>query len=256
MPMLNEMISAVRRAGDMIRHAHHIERVTREKNGSAADLVTKYDVAVQEFLKTELLRLRPDADFFGEEGDHAKLSRDWVFIVDPIDGTTNFVRELNYSNIAAALAYRGDVRYAAVYNPFADELYAAEKGGGATLNSRPIHVSRRPLDHAVTMCGSTIYDRACTDRSFAIMRHLYDRCLDFRRFGAAELDICQVAAGRIDVFFECRLSPWDFAAGSLILSEAGGRLTRLDGTPVDPLQPGSVWATNGVCHDAWRELPR
>ena len=87
------------------------------------------------------------------------------------------------------------------------------------------------------------------------MRHLYDRTMDFRRFGAAALDVCQVAAGRADVFFECRLSPWDYAAGSLILAEAGGILTRLDGSAADPREPGSVWATNAVCHDAWRELP-
>lgn len=253
--MLNEIIDIVKRAGDMIRDAHHIERVTREKHG-AADLVTKYDVMVQAFLKKELLELCPEADFFGEEGQHETLTQDWVFIVDPIDGTTNFVRELHFSNIAVALACRGEVRYAVVYNPFWDELFAAERGKGATLNNLPIHVSDRPLDHALCMCGSTIYDRSYTDRSFAIMRHLYDRCLDFRRFGAAELDICQVAAGRMDVFFECRLSPWDFAAGSLIVSEAGGSLTRLDGTPIDPLAAGSVWCTNGVCHDAWQELPQ
>lgn len=252
--MLQEIIDIVYKAGDMIRDAHHIERVTKEKNG-AADLVTKYDVMVQDFLKTELMKLCPQADFFGEEGAHDALSHEWVFIVDPIDGTTNFVRELHYSNIAVALACRGEVRYAVVYNPFWEEMYAAEKGHGATLNGRPIRVSDRDVSHAICMCGSTIYDRSFTDRSFAIMRHLYDKCLDFRRFGSAELDVCQVAAGRIDIFFECKLSPWDFAAGSLILSEAGGQLTRLDGTPMDALRAGSVWATNAACHDAWRDLP-
>ena len=253
--MLEKIIAIVHQAGDMIRDAHHIERDTREKTG-AADLVTKYDVAVQEFLRRELLAICPEADFFGEEGQPEALTKDWTFIVDPIDGTTNFVRELHYSNIAVALCHQGQVRYAVVYNPFVEELYAAERGHGATLNGRTIHVSDHDAAHAICMCGSTIYDRRYTDRSFAIMRWLYDHTLDFRRFGSAELDICQVAAGRIEVFFECRLSPWDFAAGSLILEEAGGRLTRLDGSAIDPREPGSVWATNDKCRALYRELPQ
>ncbi len=252
--MLQEIIAAVRTAGDMIRDAHAIERDTREKTG-AADLVTKYDVAVQDFLQGALLDICPEADFLGEEGHHAALRRDWLFVVDPIDGTTNFVRELHYSNIAVALCFRDQVRYAVVYNPFTEELFAAQRGGGATLNGRPIRVSARDGAHAVFLCGSTIYDRRYTDRSFRIMRHLYERTLDFRRFGAAALDICQVAAGRAEMFFECRLSPWDFAAGSLILKEAGGFFSRLDGTPADPREAGSVWAANALCREWYRDLP-
>jgi len=253
--LLQEIISVVHSAGDLIRDARHIQKDTREKNG-AADLVTKYDIAVQAYLREHLMPLCPESDFFGEEGQHASLTRDWCWVVDPIDGTTNFVREMNYSSIAVALCFRGEVRYAVVYNPFVDELFAAEKGSGATLNGQPIHVSDHPMDHAIYICGSTIYDRTNTQRNFTLMRWFFERTLDFRRFASAELDICQVAAGRAEIFFECRLSPWDFAAGSLILSEAGGSLTRLDGTPIDPREPGSVWATNARCHDIYRELPQ
>ena len=251
--MLDQLIAIVRQAGDMIRNVHDIEKDTKEKTG-ASDLVTKYDVAVQAFLKKELLALAPDADFFGEEGEHDALTKPWVFVVDPIDGTTNFVRNMLYSNIAVALVHEGCVEYGVVYNPFTNEMFAARRGGGATMNGRPIHVSDRDMSHAITMCGSTIYDRSYTDRSFAIMRQLYDMGLDFRRFGSAEIDLCYVASGRVDVFFECRLSPWDYAAGSLILTEAGGSITRLDGTLVDPYHAGSVWATNGVCHDVLKLL--
>lgn len=245
--MLDRLIAVVRRAGDMIRDAHDIEKDTHEKNG-AADLVTKYDVAVQAFLQRELLALVPEAGFLGEEGEHETLDKPWVFVVDPIDGTTNFVRHMHHSNIAVALAHEGCVAYGVVYNPFTEEMFAARRGGGAFLNGRPIHVSDRDMSHAITMCGSTIYDRRFTDRSFSLMRRLYDLGLDFRRFGSAELDVCYVACGRAEVFFECRLSPWDYAAGSLILTEAGGKITRLDGSPIDPYRGGSVWATNGVCH--------
>ena len=245
--MLDRLIAVVRRAGDMIRDAHDIEKDTHEKNG-AADLVTKYDVAVQAFLQKELLALVPEAGFLGEEGEHETLDKPWVFVVDPIDGTTNFVRHMHHSNIAVALVHEGCVAYGVVYNPFTEEMCAARRGGGAVLNGRPIHVSDRDMSHAITMCGSTIYDRRFTDRSFSLMRRLYDLGLDFRRFGSAELDVCYVACGRAEVFFECRLSPWDYAAGSLILTEAGGKITRLDGSPIDPYRGGSVWATNGICH--------
>ena len=252
--MLDKIVAIVKEAGKIVKNAQQIERVTREKDG-AANLVTQYDEAAQAFLREKLLALKPEADFFGEEGEHQALTREWTFIVDPIDGTTNFVRGLHYSNIAVALAYRGQVRYAAVYDPYMDEMFAAERGKGATLNGQPIHVSDRAMDHAIVLCGSTIYDRSYTDKSFAIMRYLYDNALDFRRFGAAELDGCQVAAGRADIFFECRLSPWDFAASGLIVEEAGGHLTRLDGTAADPREPGSVWCTNDRCFDAYKGLP-
>ena len=251
--MLRELERIVRLAGDMVREAHDIEQVTTEKTG-AADLVTKYDVAVQGFLKRELLTLLPEADFFGEEGEHAALTRPWTFIVDPIDGTTNFVRRLHYSNISVALAHDGQVAYAVVYDPFADQLFSAQKDCGAFCNGLPIHVSDKDMAHAVFLCGSTIYDRSLTEQNFSLLRQLYDRGLDYRRFGAAALDLCQVAAGRAELFYECRLSPWDYAAGSLIVAEAGGTVTTLADTPLDVLHPSSVFAANAKCHGVLREL--
>ena len=204
--------------------------------------------------KNQLKALLPEADFLGEEGDHTTLTRPWTFIVDPIDGTTNFVRRLHYSDISVALAQDGQTQYAVVYDPFADELFSAQKDGGAFCNGLPIRVSERDMAHAVFLCGSTIYDRTYTDRNFSILRRLYDRCLDYRRFASAALDCCQIAAGRAEIFFECRLSPWDYAAGTLIAQEAGATATRLDGGPMDPLHAGSVFITNGVCHSVLSEL--
>lgn len=252
--MLESIIDIVRRAGELIRSANDVTAATHEKNGPA-DLVTEYDLAVQRFLRQELLALLPEADFFGEEGQHDALTSPWTFIVDPIDGTTNFVRGFAYTNISVALAKDGQVEYAVVYAPLAGELYAARRGGGATLNGRAIHVSRRDPGHSLVVCGSTIYDRSYTDRHFAILRHLYDRCLDYRRFASAALDCCMVACGRAEIFFECRLSPWDYAAGSLIAQEAGGVAVRLDGSFLDPLRPGSVFITNAACREMRQGLP-
>ena len=247
--MLHKIIRVVQDAGEMIRCAHDITEDIVEKS-SHIDVVTKYDTAVQEFLSRELLKLMPQAGFLGEEGSHEEISAEWTFIVDPIDGTANFVRNYGQSNISVALAKNGIVEYGVVYNPFRGELFAAQRGHGATLNGRPIHISDADAAHGIVLCGSTAYDRELTDRHFAIMRALYDRFGDFRRLGAAALDLCYIAAGRAECFFECRLRPWDIAAGSLILTEAGGVVSQMDGTPLDVLCNCSVFAANQVCRGA------
>ena len=229
--MLEQIIDMGRRAGDIVLSAHDIQNVTREKHGPA-DLVTQYDEAVQVFLRQELLKLLPEAEFFGEEGERPALTHPWIFVVDPIDGTTNFTRRMNCSSVSVALVHNGQAEYGVVYNPFVGELFAAQRGCGATLNGAPIRASSRDAAHA-----------------FAILRHLYDRCLDYRRFASAALDCCMVACGRAEIFFECRLSPWDYAAGSLIAQEAGGVAVRLDGSFLDPLRPGSVFITNAACRE-------
>ncbi|MBE6989848.1 MAG: inositol monophosphatase [Ruminococcaceae bacterium] len=252
--MLKEIIRIVEEAGALVRSAHDVESVTREKS-SASDLVTRYDEAVQELLRRRLLALLPEADFYGEEGQHGTLTRPWTFVVDPIDGTTNFVRRFPNSSISVALAHNGIAEYAVVFNPFAGDLYAAERGRGATRNGQPIHVSERDGSHAVSLFGTSLYNRGLADRTFRLMRYFFDRTMDLRRFGSAALDLCYVADGRAELFFECRLSPWDFAAGSLVVTEAGGRVTTLEGQPLDVLRPGSVFATNGLCHELLRDMP-
>ena len=204
--MLEQIIDIVRRAGDIVLSAHDIQNVTREKHGPA-DLVTQYDEAVQVFLRQELLKLLPEAEFFGEEGERPALTHPWIFVVDPIDGTTNFTRRMNCSSVSVALVHNGQAEYGVVYNPFVGELFAAQRGCGATLNGAPIRASSRDAAHAIVACG------------------------------------------RAEIFFECRLSPWDYAAGSLIAQEAGGVAVRLDGSFLDPLRPGSVFITNAACRE-------
>lgn len=251
--MLDEIVTIVRQAGDMLLQARDVESVTAEKHG-AADLVTSYDLAVQDLLRRRLLALLPEADFLGEEGEHEALTKPWIFVADPIDGTANFVHDMHYSNVSVALVHEGVTEYAAVCDPYRGEVYAARRGGGAFCNGRPMAVSTRDADHAIVLCGSTIYDPALTERHFSVMRKLYDRCADYRRFGAAALDLCQIAAGRAEIFFECRLRPWDFAAASLLITEAGGSFTTLEGGAPDVLRPGSVFASNARCRGIREEL--
>lgn len=252
--MLEQIISIVREAGEIVLSAHDVWSQTHEKS-SAADLVTEYDLAVERFLKEKLPPLVPGSLFFGEEEkENASPLTGWVFIVDPIDGTTNFVRGLKHSAISVALAHDGVVEYGVVYDPYKDEIFSARRDGGAFLNGRPIHVSERPLDQGVFGMGTAIYDRQFIAPTMRLTEQLFRRSCDFRRLGAAALDLCNVACGRLDLFFEYSLSPWDHAAGGLILIEAGGVLSTLEGRPMDYTRRCSVWASNRVNGDILREL--
>ena len=252
--MLDQIVSIVRRAGEIVLSARDIAANTQEKT-SAADLVTTYDVAVEEFLKKELLQMLPEAIFYGEESDHdADPTKGWAFIVDPIDGTTNFVRHLNQSAISVGLAKDGVMEYGVVLDPFKNEMFSAKRGSGAFLNGKPIRVSERPLEQGIFGMGTAIYRREYLEPTMRLTTELFKRSCDFRRMGAAALDLCYVAAGRYDVFFEYNLCPWDYAAGSLIITEAGGRITTMEGNPLPLDRRDSVWASNEVNKDILKEM--
>ena len=252
--MLEQIIPIVREAGEIVRRADHIGAHTREKT-AACDLVTDYDLAVEAFLRERLLALLPEAVFFGEEEALTRdPSRGWAFIVDPIDGTTNFVRGIPQSAISVALAHDGQVEHAVVYDPFKDELFSASRGGGAFRNGSPIHVSTLPLSQGIFGMGTAIYKREYIAPTLRLTEQLMNRSCDFRRLGAAALDLCNVACGRTEVFFEYSLCPWDYAAGSLIVTEAGGHVSTLTGGPLPITERCSVWASNEVNKDVIKEL--
>lgn len=240
--LLRGLEAAARRAGEIVRHAERVENGMREKAGTA-NFVTRYDVAVQELLRRELRQLLPGAKFYGEEdAQHDDPLSGACFIVDPIDGTTNFIWDLRHSGISIALAKDGQVEYGVIYNPYLDEMFAAKRGGGATLNGRPVRVKERALSESLVCFGTAPYYRETADETFALLRRVFDRVVDVRRCGAATLDLCDIAAGRCDLFFEARLSPWDFAAGALLVAEAGGEIGTLDRQPLRLDAPCSVAA--------------
>ena len=252
--MLEQIISIVREAGDIVLSAHDVWSHTHEKT-SAADLVTEYDLAVENFLKEKLPPLVPGSIFFGEEeAENADPSRGWAFIVDPIDGTTNFVRGLRQSAISAALAHDGAVEYGVVYDPYKDEMFSARRGGGAFLNGQPIHVSARPIEQGIFGMGTAIYRREYLEPTMRLTEQLFRRSCDFRRLGSAALDLCNVACGRTDLFFEYSLCPWDHAAGQLMITEAGGFICTLEGGPMSLTERCSVWASNQANKDVLKEL--
>lgn len=241
------------RAGKIMLEAYGRVDSVNEKS-SNSDIVTEYDVRIQNFLVEELSKLYPDAKFLGEEGekngDDDSLFNGKLFIIDPIDGTTNFVRDYGKSAVSIALADKGEVIYGCCYNPYSEELFTASKNGGAFLNGKSIRCSCNDITHSVASVGTTPYNKSeFADATFAIMRVLFDKAMDVRRFGSAVLDLLDVACGRSDMFCELRLSPWDYAAAGLIATEAGALFTDMNGN-----KPGydgrySIIAANPSCYD-------
>jgi myo-inositol-1(or 4)-monophosphatase len=250
---LDEVCQAAREAGKIMLNADGDKQV-RQKS-SRRDLVTKYDAAVQAFLQERLSAIAPEAGFLGEEsvGGGGRPHAENRFIVDPIDGTANFIKGLRRSCVSIGYEQAGEIVLGVIYNPYAGELFSAEKGKGAFLNGAPIHVSGAPLDEAMAFAGTSPYYADCLDETLLLAKRLLTRCLDIRRSGSAALELCDVAAGRAEVYYEYRLSPWDYAAGSCILQEAGGRISDLAGGPLPFDRKSSMAAGNPAC---WRELIR
>ncbi len=247
---MREAIEQIARsAGAMLLDAVEQGITVHEKDG-IGNFVTDCDEAVQRFLQRELKAVWPEAAFVGEEdGKDACRSQGACFIVDPIDGTTNFIRSLGSSVVSIGLVENGVPKIGVVYNPFSGELFSAERGRGAALNGSPIHVSGRPLKNALVSFGMTSYQRDLTVRMFRTLQALFEHCEDFRSFGSAALDICRVAAGRLDAYLELRLHPWDYAGASCILLEAGGRITTAEGGTLPFDATASVLAANGACYE-------
>lgn len=213
-----------------------------------ANIVTSSDVAVQEFLCDRLGKLLPGSGFLCEEEDMHDTSHEQTWIIDPIDGTANYSRGIAQCAVSVALKHGADIVLGVVYLPRTDELFGAERGRGAWLNGRRISVSDRPFANSVMCTALPVYHKEYTELCSAIIRDTFLQCNDIRRFGAAAPELCYLAMGRCELYFEYRLSPWDFAAASLIVAEAGGTLTDLKGQPLTCTRPSGVVAANNAAN--------
>ncbi len=239
-------------------HSPESENSVFSKSGDA-NFVTVYDRATEEYLIEKISEKIPGAAFVAEEkeNDYTVTLGETVFIIDPIDGTTNFIHAFSHSAISVACASRGVVVFGAVYNPYLDEMFYAEKGKGAYRNGERISVSRRKMKEAVFSFGSSPYYKdELGRRGFELAHALFKESADLRRLASAALDFCYVASGRLDMFFELRLSPWDFAAGMLIVTEAGGKISDMKGNPLSLAEPCSVIASNETCYERLSELAK
>lgn len=248
---LDEMESLIREAGEIMRSVPDEVRNNPESKEGSANFVTAYDVKVQEFLKAGLTKLFPDAHFFAEEDGESTqtIGKGYTFIIDPIDGTTNFMCGYDHSAVSVGLLLDGAPIFGGIYDPYRDEYYSAVAGQGATCNGHSVRVSTRPVSRAIVAIGSAPYRKdTLAETMISMTADLFHTFADFRRSGSAALDICHVACGRLDAFCEPVLSPWDYAAGSVILAEAGGISTNFAGKPLDLSAPSSCVFGSSVSH--------
>jgi myo-inositol-1(or 4)-monophosphatase len=252
--LLNVMVSAARKAARSLkRDFGEVEKLQVSLKGPG-NFVTAADRKAEEILREELAKARPGYGFLGEEGGRTEGSdKTHTWIVDPLDGTTNFLHGIPQFAISIGLDRDGTIVAGLVYNPANDELFVAERGKGAFLNDQRLRVAgRQRLQDAVIACGLPHFGRGDLDRFRSEFAAVQEKVAGLRRFGAAALDLAWVAAGRVDAFWERNLSPWDMAAGILIVREAGGYVTDADGGE-DMLTKGHIVAGNETIH---RELTR
>lgn len=227
-----------------------------EQKAGHANFVTSVDKAVEEYLRGELLRLLPGSVMIGEEQKNEPLTDAPTWIVDPIDGTTNFIHNYRTSAVSVALAEGGKPVIGAVFQPYTQELYYAQLGKGADCNGEPLHVTDNPLPRALVGFGTAPYNEELAQRSLELALHFLRAASDVRRCGSAALDLAYVAAGRQDAFFELILNPWDYAAGALLVTEAGGRFTMPQLPAPDYGVSTSILAANAVCFDGALDILR
>lgn len=210
--------------------------------GTKENYTTKTDEMIQEFLKKKLLSILSESSFMGEENcEYCKSSLMWI--VDPIDGTVNYTHGLPMSVVSIALVKDGEIILGVVHNPYLKETFHAERAKGAYLNKKPIHVSNISRKDSLVSTAWCTYNKKLAYLSFRISERLHTECTDIRRFGTAAYEMCLLAKGSIDMYFEMLLSPWDYAAASLIIKEAGGCSSSLDG-PLNIFDQCSVLAAN------------
>jgi myo-inositol-1(or 4)-monophosphatase len=247
--LLNVMIKAARKAARTLkRDFGEVEHLQVSLKGPA-NFVTAADRRAEEILHAELIQARPGYSFLGEEGGRREgTDKTHCWIVDPLDGTSNFLHGIPHFAISIALAREATIVAGLVYNPANDDLFTAERGKGAFLNDQRLRVAaRRRLADSVIACGLPHMGRGDLALASREITAVQDKVAGLRRFGAAALDLAWIAAGRVDAYWERDLSPWDMAAGVILVREAGGYATDLDGRE-DPLAAGDILAGNEMIH--------
>jgi myo-inositol-1(or 4)-monophosphatase len=247
--LLNVMVKAARLAGRTLkRDFGEVEHLQVSLKGPA-NFVTAADRKAEEILRAELAKARPGYGFVGEEtGRHDGSDATHLWIVDPLDGTTNFLHGIAQFAISVALEREGAIVAGLIYNPATDEMFLAERGKGAFLNDKRLRVAgRRRLADSVISCGLPHLGRGDLELNRREMAAVQEKVAGLRRFGSAALDLAFIAAGRFDGYWERGLSPWDMAAGILLVREAGGYVTDLQGKDT-MLATGDIIAGNEIIH--------
>lgn len=242
---IKQLQTIVREAGQILRAARVSGDGVAEKQGEA-NFVTVYDVQIQQFLEEKLSQMIPGATFFGEEdtdGNQAgRLSDGFTFIIDPIDGTTNFMLNCHYSCISVAVAWGGALVAGCIYNPYLDHMYLAVRGLGCYLNGRRIKLEDLPVEQGIVAFSCARYNDDNVGLLFGVVQNLFHRCLAVRSGGSAALDLAKIASGSHVAYVEMLLQPYDYAAAAVMIEEAGGRIVQMDGRPITLDRPCSILA--------------
>ena len=253
--LTQDAAQAARQAGALLRDGFGGIQASRAKSG-IHDLVTEYDIRVEHLLHELLTDLVPSSEFLGEEGGMRSgvSTSSLTWIVDPLDGTVNFAHGIPIFCVSIGAAINGQVVSGVIYNPMLDELFTAYHGGGALLNGRPIGVSATTaVDDSILVTGFPYNVASNPRRCIDQLASLVGKGLPIRRLGSAALDLAYTAAGRFDGFWEVELQPWDMAAGTCLVREAGGVVTQYDGITMQ-LEASSIVATNGLIHQELLEM--
>ncbi|MCM2473399.1 inositol monophosphatase [Rhizobium sp. CG5] len=253
--LLNVMVQAAIKAGKSLsRDFGEVQNLQVSVKGPS-DFVSQADIKAEKIVREELMKARPTYGFLGEESEEVKgTDGAHRWIVDPLDGTTNFLHGIPQFAVSIALERNGEIVAGVIFNPATDELYTAERGGGAFMNDRRIRVAaRKVLSDCVVACGVPHLGRGNHGKFLVELRHVMNEVAGVRRMGAAALDLAYVAAGRFDGFWEVELSPWDIAAGILLIREAGGFVGDMSGG-TDMFGSRSVVAGNEYIHKALAEV--
>ncbi|MDH4101395.1 MAG: inositol monophosphatase [Nitrospirota bacterium] len=243
---ISPMTTIAREAGGLLMNYFN-NRVKIEYKGEA-DLVTEADRASEELITGRIRELWPDHDIVGEEGTRTESGSDWRWYIDPLDGTTNFAHGFPVFCVSMALEYKGERIAGVIYDPSRNELFAASKGGGATLNGRTITVSATATLRESLLATGFPSRKRHQNPNIHFYHQLTLRSHGVRRPGSAALDLAYVSCGRFDAFWEFNLNPWDTAAGVLIVTEAGGTVTNFTGGPFS-IDSREVMASNTLVHE-------
>lgn len=225
-PLLNIAVSAARQAGDIIvRHMEQVDRLKiTAKNGF--EYFSEVDIKAEQVIINAIHKAYPEHGIFAEESGVQEGDGESIWIIDPIDGTSNFLHGFPFFSVSIALQVKGRIEHAVVYDPIRHECFAASRGRGARLNDRRIRVSKQTLLNAALLAtGVPFRDLSLAQRYFPTLEAMMGKCAGVRRTGSAALDLAYVASGRLDGFWEFGLRPWDIAAGSLLIREAGGLIS-------------------------------
>ncbi|OUT62572.1 MAG: inositol monophosphatase [Rhodopirellula sp. TMED11] len=239
--------------GEVLRHYWHEGVTLRDKTesgGKSYDLVSDADVESQEAVAKAILKAFPDHELLGEEDLVGDLSAEHLWVIDPLDGTNNFAHHIPHFAVSIAYFYRGQPVVGVIQNPITGDTYHAVAGQGAWFQGEPIQcMPGSDLSKALVGCGF-YYDRGqMMQQTLKAIEHFFVQNIHgIRRFGTASLDLCHVARGIFGIFFEYKLSPWDFAAGQLVVQESGGKITQANGEPIG-LEPCSVLAAAAGLYD-------